>query len=99
MPFGLTNAPASFQNFINDALRQHLDDFLTAYLDDILIYSNTLIEHKAHVRKTLKLLGAHDLYLKPKKCEFYQTKVEYLRFVISEGGILIDPKKITAVKE
>src|SRR5438874_6482366 len=99
MPFGLTNAPASFQNFINDALRQHLDDFLTAYLDDILIYSNTLTEHKAHVRKTLELLGANGLHLKPEKCEFYRTKVEYLGFVISEKGISMDPRKVAAVKE
>src|SRR5438270_13875583 len=99
MPFGLTNAPASFQNFINDALRQHLDDFLTAYLDDILIYSNTLTEHKAHVRKTLELLGANGLHLKPEKCEFYRTKVEYLGFVISEEGISINSRKVAAVKE
>ena len=42
MPFGLTNAPASFQNFINNALQAFLDRFATAYLDDILIYSDTL---------------------------------------------------------
>src|SRR5207248_9922524 len=77
MPFGLTNAPASFQNFINNTLRQHLNDFLTAYLNDILIYSNTLTEHKDHVRKTLELLSANDLHLKPEKCEFYRTKVKY----------------------
>ena len=50
MPFGLTNAPASFQNFINDALQPFLDRFATAYLDNILIYSDTLEEHKVHVR-------------------------------------------------
>ena len=49
MLFKLTNALASFQNFINNTLQQHLNDFLTAYLDDILIYSNTLAEHKAHI--------------------------------------------------
>jgi hypothetical protein len=42
MPFGLTNAPTDFQALINDVLRQFLDDFCTAFLDDILIYSNTL---------------------------------------------------------
>ena len=39
MPFGLTNAPASFQELINDTLREYLDDFALAYLDDILIFS------------------------------------------------------------
>src|SRR2546423_5992760 len=99
MLFELMNALASFQNFINDILRQHLNDFLTTYLDDILIYSNILTEHKAHVRKTLELLGANDLYLKSEKCEFYQIKVEYLGFVISEKEISINPRKITVIKK
>jgi hypothetical protein len=99
MPFDLTNASASFQNFINDVLRQHLDEFLTIYLDDILIYSDTLTEHKIHVRRTLELLAAHSLYLKFEKCEFYQIKIEYLEFVISEKGISMNSKKIAAIKE
>ena len=45
MPFGLTNAPATCQDMINDALRKHLDVFVVAYLDDILVYSRTLEEH------------------------------------------------------
>ena len=53
MPFGLTNAPATFQNFINDVLRPFLDLFVTAYLDDILIFSESLKEHKRHVRQVL----------------------------------------------
>ena len=99
MPFGLTNAPASFQNFINDVLRQHLDDFLTAYLDNILIYSDTLTEHKIYIRKTLELLTANNLYLKPEKYEFYQIKIEYLDFVVSKKGIAINLRKIAAIKK
>ena len=45
MLFGLTNAPADFQRFINDVLHRFLDAFCTAYLDDILIYSEILEEH------------------------------------------------------
>jgi hypothetical protein len=44
MPFGLTNAPASFQELINNTLREYLDDFALAYLDDVLIFSKTLEE-------------------------------------------------------
>jgi hypothetical protein len=54
MPFGLTNAPADFQRFINDGLTTFLDRFVTAYLDDILIYSDTLEEHRVHVRQVLE---------------------------------------------
>src|SRR4029077_4580766 len=61
MPFGLTNAPASFPHFINDALRPFLDLFVSAYLDDILIFSETLKEHKRHVRQVLERPQAYGL--------------------------------------
>jgi len=66
MPFGLTNAPADFQALINDVLRLFIDDFFTAFLDDILIHSNTLEEHK-QVYKVLKVLSDTGLHLKPEK--------------------------------
>jgi len=78
MPFGLTNAPADFQWFINDVLYPFLNNFYTAYLDDILIYSETLAEHKVHVMKVLEVLAKAGLYLKPEKCEFHKTEVRYL---------------------
>ena len=57
MPFGLTNAPATFQALINDTLREYLDDFVVAYLDDILIYTKgTLAEHQKQVWKVLRKL-------------------------------------------
>ena len=49
MPFGLTNAPATFQTYINKALYPWLDVFCIAYIDEVLIYSNTLEEHHKHV--------------------------------------------------
>ena len=57
------------------------------------------MEHKIYIRRTLKLLAANSLYLKPEKCEFYRTKVEYLGFIISEKGVSMDPKKVAAIKE
>jgi len=45
MPFSLINVPASFQTFINDILREYLDIFVVAYLDDILIYSTNEKDH------------------------------------------------------
>ena len=54
MPFGLTNAPSTFQNYINDVLDPDiLDIFGTAYVDDILIYSQTLKQHQEHVKLVL----------------------------------------------
>jgi hypothetical protein len=72
MPFGLTNTPTRFQYFINDILWPYLDVFITAYLDNILIYSDDLNDHRNHVLKVLEALSKASLHLKPKKCEFHQ---------------------------
>ena len=53
LPFGLYNGPVSFQRFINGILFNYLDDFCTAYIDDILIYLDNLLEHKIHIKKVL----------------------------------------------
>jgi len=98
MPFGLTNAPATFQHFINDVLRPWLDHFCTAYLDDVLIYSESLREHQQHVRTILKALQAAGLYVKVEKCEFHVQKIEYLGLVITTEGLEMDPAKIETVQ-
>jgi len=49
MPMGLTNAPATFQAFMNHIFRDMTDIFVVIYLDDILIFSNSLEEHQVHV--------------------------------------------------
>ena len=56
MPFGLANAPSSFQHYVNDVLRPYLDIFCTAYIDDILIYSDDLSKHRRHVELVLEAL-------------------------------------------
>ena len=99
MPFGLTNAPATCQEVINDALREHLDVFVIAYLDDILVYSKTLEDHQRHVSQVLNYLEARDLRLKPEKCEFYKEEVDFLGFIIGRNGIRIDPQKLEAISK
>ena len=99
MAFGLTNAPASFQNFINDVLRPFLDLLVSAYLDDILISSSTLKEHKKHVRQVLTLLQDNGLHHVPQKCEFHRTSVKYLGFIINTEGCAPDPAKIATIIE
>ena len=63
MPFGLCNAPGTFQSFINDFVREYLDVFCSAYLDDILIYSEDENQHVEQVRKVLRRLLKNELYL------------------------------------
>jgi transposase InsO family protein len=97
MPFGLTGAPATFQRFINDTLREYLDIFCTAYLDDILIYSRTRSEHMEHVRLVLEKLREAKLYAKLEKCEFLQSEVKFLGIIVGDDGIRMDPEKIQTV--
>ena len=99
IPFGLTNAPATFQSFINDTLREFLDIFCVAYLDDILIYSEDYQTHVEHVRKVLEKLQGAGLYLKPEKCEFHTKSTTFLGFVVSADGISMDSKKVSTIQE
>jgi hypothetical protein len=99
MLFGITNVPADFQHFINDVLRPFLDVFYPAYIDNILIYRNTLSEHKDHVRQVLKALTTFGLHLKAEKCKVHQTEVKYLGVLIGVNGIGMDPSKIQTIKE
>lgn len=97
MPFGLTGAPATFQRFMNDTLRDYLDVFCTAYLDDILIYSKTRSEHIQHVRKVLEKLREAGLYAKAQKCEFLVSETKFLGIIVGKNGIRMDPEKVKTI--
>jgi len=97
IPFGLTNAPSNIKALINNVLRTYLDDFCTAFLDDIFIYSYTLKEHKEQVYKVLKALSQAGLHLKPEKCHFHKQEVKYLGFIITTKGIRMYPEKVSCV--
>jgi hypothetical protein len=99
MPFGLTNAPATFQAYINDTLREFLDEFCVVYLDDILIYSKNRKEHIQHVKKVLAKLREAGLYANTSKCEFFTSKTEFLGYIVSPEGITMDPSKIQTIQE
>ena len=73
-------------------MREHLDDFCLAYLDDVLIYTNgDLRQHQEHVQKVLSKLQAVGLQVDIKKCEFEVKTTKYLRFIIKAGkGISMD---------
>src|SRR5450432_378265 len=98
MPFGLTNGPATYQQYMNDVLFDYLDDFCTAYLDDIIIYSEDPLEHESHVRKVLERLRKAGLQVDINKSEFRVTRTKFLGFVVSTNGIEVDPGKVIVVK-
>jgi hypothetical protein len=100
-PFGLANAPSTFQRYINWALREHIDEDASAYLDDVLIYSDgSRKDHERRVRAIVEKLGKAGLQLDIKKCEFSTKETKYLGFIVVAGeGVRMDPKKVKAISD
>jgi len=100
-PFGLANAPSTFQRYINWCLRDYLDEFCSAYVDDVLVYTDgSLKEHQEHVKKVLQRLQDGGLQLDIDKCEFEVRTTKYLGYIIEAGkGIQMDPEKIKAIQD
>ncbi|WVZ51842.1 LOW QUALITY PROTEIN: hypothetical protein U9M48_002947, partial [Paspalum notatum var. saurae] len=96
MSFGLTNAHAYFKNLMNKVFMEYLDKFVVVFIDDILIYSKTEEEHEEHLRLKLR---EHKLYAKLSKWEFWLDQVPFLGHIVSKGGIMVDPSKISSVPE
>ena len=82
MFFELCNDLASFQSYINDALREYLNNFYIAYLDDILIYNDNEVEHEIHVKRVLTKLRDIDLQINVIKCVFHVIEISYLKLII-----------------
>ncbi|KAA0051925.1 pol protein [Cucumis melo var. makuwa] len=97
MSFGLTNAPAVFMDLMNRVFKDFLDSFVIVFIDDILIYSKTEVEHEKHLHQVLETLRANKLYAKFSKCEFWLKMVTFLGHVVSSEGVSMDPAKIEAV--
>lgn len=100
-PFGLANAPSTFQRYVNWTLRDFLDDFCSAYVDDILIFSEgSLEDHEEKVKLVLGKLGKAGLFLDIDKCEFSVKRTKYLGFILDVNtGVEMDPEKVKAIVE
>lgn len=97
MQFGLANCPSKFQVFVNEVIRDMLNQNLIVYIDDILIYSKTFETHVQDVRAVLQCLTDNQLYAKIQKCEFHQTQITFLGYIISAEGVTMDNGKVQAV--
>lgn len=93
LPFGLSNGPSVFQRFMKSTFFDYLDRFRTADVDDIFINSRTLEEHKEHVNLVLQQLREAGLQVSIRKCEFHVQRTKYLGYIITTGGIEVDPRK------
>ncbi|KAJ2935130.1 hypothetical protein H1R20_g1983, partial [Candolleomyces eurysporus] len=97
MPMGFRNAPSIHQRRVSRALKAYIGKFCHVYLDDIIIWSDTVEEHLRHVRLVLEALRAHKLYLNPKKCKFLQTSINFLGHIVSGDGIRPDGSKVERI--
>ena len=98
MPFGLTNAPATFQRLMERVLAGLNWQICLVYIDDIIVFSQTVEEHISQLQTVFNRLKSAGLRLKPKKCHLFRRKVKYLGHVVSENGIQTDPDKTEAIR-
>ena len=97
MPFGLTNAPVILMDLMNRVFQPYLDQFVVAFIDEILVYSKIEDEHDEHLRVALQTLREKQLYAKFSKCKFWLREETFLGHLVSAEGIQVDPRKIEAV--
>src|SRR5258708_3305459 len=83
MFFRLCNSPATFQTMMND----------------ILIYSSSLVDHQKITKEILQTLHSYKLFLQPEKCKFECQEVDYLGLAISKDHIAMDPFKVQGVTD
>ena len=101
MPFGLRNAPAVFQRLMECVLQglnpEDGPDFVSAYIDDVLVFSATFEEHVRHLSLVLQALIEAGLKLKLSKCRFIRKEVDYLGHIITTEGLKPNPAQTAAV--
>src|SRR5258708_23266302 len=98
MLFRLRDGPAVFQHFIDEVLGNLLDICTVGYIDDILIYSDSLETHQDHMQEVLRRLQEARLYTNPKKCKFHMDTVEYLGFILTPTGLHMDLTKVATIQ-
>jgi hypothetical protein len=100
MFFGLRNSPATFQAMVDDYFRDMINEgWIAIYMDDILIHARTKEDLEKRTKRVLEQLKEHNLYLKPEKCKFERTEVEFLGTIISENTIQMDPIKLAGIRD
>jgi hypothetical protein len=99
MPFVWKNAPTTFMRMMDDILRPFTNNFVVVYLDEILIYSKTWVEHLQHIQHNLHTLGQYQLYTNLEKCSFVMDMVHYLGYIADQHGVHVDPSKIQVIRD
>jgi hypothetical protein len=97
MSFGPINAPAHFMYLMNSVFMKEMDKLVVVFINDILVFSKSMKEHKKHLRSMLPQLRDPQLYAEFSKCEFWLSEVQFLGHMISSEGISVDSDKVQEV--
>ena len=87
MPMGFKNAGSTFQRMMDKVLDNLIGEICNVYLDDIIIFSEGLEEHKGRVKQVFDRFKKNGLQIKIKKCEFIKPSIEFLGHKISHGKV------------
>jgi len=82
---------------MNEIFRDLLDVYVVIYLDDILIYSNNLEDHRKHIEEVLRRLYTYQLYASSAKCAFYKESIKFLGFILGPEGLVMDEQKVQVI--
>jgi Reverse transcriptase (RNA-dependent DNA polymerase) len=100
MFFGMCNSPATFQAMMDSIFSDMIEgQKVIVYMDDILIFAENQEELQEQTKQVLQRLREHNLFLKPNKCEFNKTTMEYLGLIIQEGKLSMDPVKLSGIRD
>jgi hypothetical protein len=94
---GDCNGPATYQSLMNHIFGPYIGVWMDVYLDDIMIYSDSLKDHIKHVRTVFKILREQKLFLNPKKMQFLAPELHMLGHRITDQGIKMDPYKVDSI--
>jgi hypothetical protein len=100
MYFGFCNAPSTFQHMMNEVLKDEIaTGHVVVYIDDILVFTDNLTLHRQLVARVLEKLRSNNLFIKPEKCRFEQSEVEFLGLIVGKDSIRMNPSKVEGVSQ
>ena len=99
LPFGINNSPGTFQRLMTHLLTNIQYKYALIYIDDVIVFSKSFDDHLLHLEEVFKRFRDANLKLKPSKCYFARSELEYLGHIVGRKGASPNPKKVKAVEE
>ena len=99
MLFGLKNTRATYQMLMTKIFKPLIEHMVEVYIDDIVVKSKTKGEHDQHLEEVFHLLREYDMKLNSSKCAFEVSASKFLRFMVTQRGIEVNPDQIKDVME